>query len=76
MTDAGGVELSLPFTSSPARRIHRIHLIATLRASGSAWGTIRRAFLRMVTHAGPKAAIDGCTRHQPNSSKAGWISHP
>lgn len=43
--------------------------VATLQASGSAWGAIREAFLRIVMLAGPKAAINGYARRQPYSSK-------
>ena len=49
-------------------------LAATVHASGSAWGAIREAFLRIVMHAaadsaGPDSAIDGGTRRQPYSQK-------
>ncbi|SBT08411.1 hypothetical protein PROAA_2730003 [Candidatus Propionivibrio aalborgensis] len=32
--------------------------------------------LRILTHAGPNSAIDYCTRRQPYSPKARWISYP
>ncbi len=49
---------------------------ATLHASGSACGPIWGAFPSIATHAGPQSAIDGCTRRQPYSPKAHWISYP
>ena len=49
---------------------------ASLSASGSAWGAIRRNFLRIVTPAGPKSAINCGARRQPYSPKARWISYP
>ena len=43
--------------------------------SGSACGAIWRALTSIATHAGPKSAIHGCTRRQPYSPKAHWISY-
>jgi hypothetical protein len=48
-------------------------MAATLQASGSAWGVIRRTILQIETHAAPKPAIDGLTRSQSFSPKASWI---
>ena len=55
--------------------------VATHRASGTVWGAIRMGFLQHGfsanrTPAGPKSAIDGCTRRQPYFPKARWISFP
>ena len=54
--------------------------VATRRTSGSAWGAIRETFLRIVTHADPKSAIDRRLTAAPGGShtppKARWISYP
>ena len=42
---------------------------ATLHASGSAWGAIRRGLSANRVACGPKSAIDGCTWRQPYSQK-------
>jgi len=49
---------------------------ATRRVSGSARDAIQMDFLQIVTHVGPKSAIDCGARRQPHSPKALWISYP
>jgi hypothetical protein len=49
---------------------------ATLQASGSAWGDVRRTFRQIRTNAGPESTIDGGTRRQQYSPQAHRMSCP
>ncbi len=60
----------------------RLHCIdapemAQVPWGAQSWNYLReRAFLRKVTHAGPKSAIDRSAQRQRYSPEALWISYP